>query len=75
MSFQTDEPPQTVEWYTPPNIFNMLGCSFYLDPCHPGRDVIDWGESLTLIARSYTPPISSEMVRLRLKALEKENTL
>jgi hypothetical protein len=46
----------------------------------PTPDVVrEWkarreaGESLTLIARSYTPPISSEMVRLRLKALE--NTL
>lgn len=42
MSFQSDESPKTVEWYTPPSIFKMLGVKFDLDPCHPGRDVIDW---------------------------------
>jgi len=42
MSFTHDEPPKTVEWYTPPSIFQMLGLTFTLDPCHPGRDVIHW---------------------------------
>jgi hypothetical protein len=32
------EPPvsNTVEWYTPPYIFNALGVRFDLDPCSPG---------------------------------------
>lgn len=25
------------EWYTPPDIFNALGCEFDLDPCSPGE--------------------------------------
>jgi len=42
MSFQLAAPPQTVQWYTPKSIFEMLGLVFFLDPCHPGRDVVDW---------------------------------
>lgn len=42
MSFQTDEAPKTVEWYTPPSIFKILDVGFTMDPCHPGRDVVDW---------------------------------
>ena len=28
-------PGQKDEWYTPPEIFQALGCEFDLDPCHP----------------------------------------
>lgn len=42
MGFQSDEAPKTVEWYTPKCIFDMLGMIFMMDPCHPGRHVIDW---------------------------------
>jgi hypothetical protein len=52
MSFQADEPPQTVEWYTPPSIFKMLGCGFTLDPCHPGRDVVDWVPALSVYTKA-----------------------
>lgn len=42
MSFQLADGPKTVEWYTPKSIFEMLGLVFMMDPCHPGRDVVDW---------------------------------
>lgn len=29
---------ETDEWYTPPEIFDALGCTFDLDPCSPGSD-------------------------------------
>lgn len=31
----------TVDWYTPPSIFEMLNVDFDLDPCHPEKR-IDW---------------------------------
>lgn len=52
MSFQSDEAPKTVEWYTPKYIFDMLGLVFTLDPCHPGRDVINWVPALTVYTKS-----------------------
>lgn len=30
------------EWYTPPYVFNALGCSFDMDVASPGRDVTPW---------------------------------
>lgn len=32
----------TDEWYTPPHVFNALGCSFDMDVASPGRDVTPW---------------------------------
>jgi hypothetical protein len=32
----------TDEWYTPPYIFEALGCSFDLDVASPGRRVVPW---------------------------------
>lgn len=32
---------KSVEWYTPPSIFEMLGLTFDLDPCHP-ESVLPW---------------------------------
>lgn len=32
----------TVEWYTPPAIFEALGMGFDLDPCHPEGDRPPW---------------------------------
>lgn len=32
----------TDEWYTPPYIFDALGCTFDLDVAHPGIHVINW---------------------------------
>jgi len=34
--------PKTVEWYTPPEIFKALDCSFDLDPASPGKDIVHW---------------------------------
>ena len=33
---------QTVEWYTPPSIFEALGLTFDLDPASPGADIVSW---------------------------------
>lgn len=30
------------EWYTPPHVFNALGCSFDMDVASPGKDVTPW---------------------------------
>lgn len=32
----------TVEWYTPPWVFEALGLAFDLDPCHPEGDRLPW---------------------------------
>ena len=32
----------TDEWYTPPHVFDALGCTFDLDVASPGRDVTPW---------------------------------
>ena len=34
--------PETVEWYTPPYIFEALGLRFDMDVCSPGRDIVPW---------------------------------
>ena len=33
---------ETVEWYTPPSIFQAIGLNFDLDPCSPGKNVVQW---------------------------------
>ena len=33
---------ETVEWYTPPEIFEALGVSFDLDPCSPIAGPVPW---------------------------------
>jgi DNA N-6-adenine-methyltransferase (Dam) len=30
------------EWYTPPHVFEALGCTFDIDVASPGRDVTPW---------------------------------
>src|ERR1700689_3554993 len=30
------------EWYTPPDVFEALGCRFDLDVSSPGRDATPW---------------------------------
>ena len=42
-------PSQTVEWYTPPAVFDALGLTFDLDPCSPGE-----GKSFVPARRHYT---------------------
>jgi hypothetical protein len=32
----------TDEWYTPPHVFNALGCSFDYDVASPGRKITPW---------------------------------
>lgn len=32
----------TVEWYTPPTLFDRLGLEFDLDPASPGASVVPW---------------------------------
>jgi hypothetical protein len=33
---------ESKEWYTPKSIFDMLKCTFTLDPASPGRDIVPW---------------------------------
>jgi hypothetical protein len=33
---------KTDEWYTPPHVFNALGCSFDMDVASPGKAVTPW---------------------------------
>jgi hypothetical protein len=39
----------TDEWYTPPHVFEALGCSFDVDVASPGRDVTPWIPAITFI--------------------------
>lgn len=32
----------TDEWYTPPHVFEALGCKFNLDVASPGEEVVPW---------------------------------
>lgn len=32
----------TDEWYTPPHVFNALGCSFDYDVASPGHEITPW---------------------------------
>ena len=41
----------TVEWYTPPALFDALGMTFDLDPASPGVGVVPWIPTLA----HYTP--------------------
>jgi hypothetical protein len=36
------------EWYTPPDVFDALGCRFDLDVSSPGRDATPWRSVLRL---------------------------
>lgn len=33
---------ESVEWYTPREIFDALGLTFDLDPCSPGKKIVPW---------------------------------
>lgn len=33
---------KTDEWYTPPHVFDALGCTFDMDVASPGRNVTPW---------------------------------
>jgi hypothetical protein len=40
--FRSDPEISTADWYTPPYIFDALGCQFDLDPASPGHNVAPW---------------------------------
>lgn len=42
----------TDEWYTPPHVFNALGCSFDLDVASPGQSVTPWIPAARFILRN-----------------------
>jgi DNA N-6-adenine-methyltransferase (Dam) len=35
-------PRASEEWYTPPQVFQAMDCTFDLDPASPGPDVVPW---------------------------------
>lgn len=39
----------TDEWYTPPHVFQALGCSFDMDVASPGQHVTPWIPAVTFI--------------------------
>lgn len=39
----------TDEWYTPPHVFDALGCSFDMDVASPGRQVTPWIPASTFL--------------------------
>jgi hypothetical protein len=41
----------TDEWYTPPYIFNALGCSFDMDVASPGKSITPWIPAVRYIER------------------------
>ena len=41
----------TDEWYTPPHVFNALGCAFDLDVASPGRIITPWIPAVRFIER------------------------
>lgn len=41
----------TDEWYTPPHVFNALGCSYDVDVASPGRNVTPWIPAVKFIRR------------------------
>lgn len=41
----------TSEWYTPPHVFEALGCKFDADVASPGRDVTPWIPANTFVLR------------------------
>lgn len=42
---------QSDEWYTPPHVFEALGCTFDLDVAHPGLDVVPWIPAERIISK------------------------
>ena len=39
----------TDEWYTPPHVFDALGCTYDMDVASPGEDVTPWIPALNFI--------------------------
>ena len=39
----------TDEWYTPPHVFNALGCSYDMDVASPGQSVTPWIPALEFL--------------------------
>jgi hypothetical protein len=42
----------TDEWYTPPHIFEKLGCTFDTDAASPGQHITPWIKARTFITRN-----------------------
>lgn len=43
---------KTDEWYTPPHVFNALGCSFDMDVASPGKIVTPWIPAIHFVTAS-----------------------
>src|SRR4051812_48699889 len=39
---KANEEEATCEWYIPKYIFDLLGCTFDLDPASPGKHIVPW---------------------------------
>lgn len=47
---------KTDEWYTPPHVFDALGCKFHTDVASPGRKVTPWIPADYFITRADMDP-------------------
>jgi hypothetical protein len=46
---------ETDEWYTPPHVFDSLGCKFDTDVASPGASITPWIPARRFITRSDEP--------------------
>lgn len=51
MSLHEQSVGATDEWYTPPYVFEAMGCRFDMDVASPGRDVTPWIPARQFITR------------------------
>lgn len=57
MALHEQSAGKTDEWYTPPHVFDALGCTFDLDVASPGKRVTPWVPARQFIlARSLENP-------------------
>lgn len=52
----------TDEWYTPPHVFEALGCGFEMDVASPGRDVTPWIPADRFLTRNSLDMIWTDFV-------------
>ncbi len=51
----------TDEWYTPPHVFEALGCRFDLDVASPGQDVTPWIPARRFYVRPKVPNVPTSL--------------
>ena len=52
------EETNTVEWFTPPEIFEAMETEFDLDVCSPGAEIVPWIPAKRHLTRSHNGPVA-----------------